>query len=144
MPPLPKPGAVYPAMLDSLSRFTSDQMHTYAKAYAAPLLARVAELQAALHEAGDLAASSRSGPAQAESLRLIEEIAVKASEHRDGRLAALERAGKAEAENAALRAELQNIADAKPSSWDAEVRDQFMPWAQNRARAALAAHKEQP
>jgi hypothetical protein len=39
----------------------------------------------------------------------------------------------------ALRAELQNIADAKPHTWDAEVRDQFQEWAQSRARAALAA-----
>ena len=40
-----------------------------------------------------------------------------------------------------LRAELQNIADAKPNTWDAEVRDQFREWAQSRARAALAAIK---
>jgi len=42
----------------------------------------------------------------------------------------------------ALRAELQNIADAKPHTWDAEVRDQFKEWAQSRARAALAAVRE--
>jgi hypothetical protein len=33
--------------------------------------------------------------------------------------------------------ELQNIADAKPSTWG-EMADQFLPWAQNRARHALA------
>lgn len=40
--------------------------------------------------------------------------------------------------NAELLAELQNIANANPKTWDAEVRDQFMPWAKNRARAAIA------
>jgi hypothetical protein len=37
-----------------------------------------------------------------------------------------------------LLAELQNIANANPREWDAEVRDQFQQWAQNRARAAIA------
>ncbi len=40
--------------------------------------------------------------------------------------------------NAELVAELQNIANADPRKWDAEVRDQFQQWAQNRARAAIA------
>lgn len=38
-----------------------------------------------------------------------------------------------------LLAELENIATADPYKWDAEVRDQFREWAQNRARAAIAA-----
>ena len=38
----------------------------------------------------------------------------------------------------ALRAELQNIANANPSQWDEDMRDQFQQWAQNRARHALA------
>lgn len=38
----------------------------------------------------------------------------------------------------ALLAELQNIAAADPRKWDAETRDQFQQWAQNRARAAIA------
>jgi hypothetical protein len=42
------------------------------------------------------------------------------------------------AERDALRAELQHIANAKPSEWEADVRGQFQQWAQNRARAALA------
>lgn len=37
-----------------------------------------------------------------------------------------------------LFAELQNIANAKPETWDEEVRDQFREWAQSRARAAIA------
>ena len=37
-----------------------------------------------------------------------------------------------------LLAELQNIANAKPSGWDEEMRDQFREWAQSRARAAIA------
>lgn len=37
-----------------------------------------------------------------------------------------------------LLAEMRNIALAKPSEWDPEVRDQFQEWAQNRARAAIA------
>ena len=40
--------------------------------------------------------------------------------------------------NAELVEELRNIANATPSKWDAEVRDQFQQWAQNRARAAIA------
>jgi hypothetical protein len=37
-----------------------------------------------------------------------------------------------------LLAELRNIANAKPSAWDKDMRDQFQPWAQNRARHAIA------
>jgi hypothetical protein len=37
-----------------------------------------------------------------------------------------------------LLEELRNIANANPSTWDPEVRDQFRPWAQNRARTAIA------
>ena len=37
-----------------------------------------------------------------------------------------------------LLAELQNIANADPSKWDADMRDQFQQWAQSRARAAIA------
>lgn len=37
-----------------------------------------------------------------------------------------------------LRAELQNIANADPSQWGEDMRDQFPQWAQNRARHALA------
>ena len=37
-----------------------------------------------------------------------------------------------------LLAELQNIANADPSKWDEETRDQFQQWAQSRARAAIA------
>ena len=37
-----------------------------------------------------------------------------------------------------LLAELQNIANADPSKWDEETRDQFQQWAQGRARAAIA------
>lgn len=36
-----------------------------------------------------------------------------------------------------LRAEIRVIAAAKPAQWEADVRDQFQAWAQNRARAAL-------
>lgn len=37
-----------------------------------------------------------------------------------------------------LQRELEFIAYANPSRWDADMRDQFQEWAQNRARAALA------
>lgn len=37
-----------------------------------------------------------------------------------------------------LSSELQNIANAKPHEWGDDMRDQFQPWAQNRARHALA------
>jgi hypothetical protein len=37
-----------------------------------------------------------------------------------------------------LLTELRNIANADPRKWDVETRDQFQPWAQNRARAAIA------
>lgn len=39
---------------------------------------------------------------------------------------------------AGLVAELATIANADPAKWDADVRDQFREWSQNRARAALA------
>lgn len=42
------------------------------------------------------------------------------------------------AERDALLAELKNIADANPSTWEPDVRDQFRQWAQNRARTAIA------
>ena len=42
-----------------------------------------------------------------------------------------------------LRAELTNIAAAKPAHWGDEM-DQFMPWAQNRARHTLAATEDIP
>ncbi len=41
-----------------------------------------------------------------------------------------------------LRMELGHIATANPKLWDEEVRDQFQPWAQSRARAALAATED--
>jgi hypothetical protein len=44
---------------------------------------------------------------------------------------------KAEAQRDELLAELRNIATADPSTWDADVRDQFRPWAQNRALSAM-------
>lgn len=34
--------------------------------------------------------------------------------------------------------ELKNIANANPSGWDKDVKDQFQQWAQSRARAAIA------
>lgn len=43
-----------------------------------------------------------------------------------------------EASLATLRAELENIANANPSTWEEDVRDQFQQWAQNRARLAIA------
>lgn len=36
-----------------------------------------------------------------------------------------------------LRRALRSIADAKPSEWEADVRDQFQPWAQNIAARAV-------
>lgn len=42
-------------------------------------------------------------------------------------------------DNERLREELQNIVNAKPSDWG-DFSDQFMPWAQNRARHALIDH----
>ena len=44
--------------------------------------------------------------------------------------------------NAELLGELQNIANADPRKWDAEVSNQFQKWAQNRARAAIAKAEE--
>lgn len=44
------------------------------------------------------------------------------------------------ADKAELLAELSVIANAKPSKWDIDTRDEFQAWAQNRARAALAKH----
>lgn len=43
-----------------------------------------------------------------------------------------------EAELEFLVAELGHIANAKPSEWPEEMRDEFQPWAQSRARFALA------
>lgn len=43
-----------------------------------------------------------------------------------------------------LLAELEAIANADPSKWDEEVRDQFREWAQNRARAALSTIRSTP
>lgn len=40
-------------------------------------------------------------------------------------------------ELARLRGELQSIADATPSLWEPDMRDQFQAWAQSRARDAL-------
>lgn len=37
-----------------------------------------------------------------------------------------------------LLTELKIIANADPSKWDADVKDQFQQWAQNRARAVIA------
>ena len=42
-----------------------------------------------------------------------------------------------EREIIALRTELENIANAKPSEWG-DMADQFQAWAQSRARHALA------
>lgn len=42
-----------------------------------------------------------------------------------------------------LRAELTNIAAANPAHWGDEM-DQFMPWAQNRARHTLIATEDTP
>jgi hypothetical protein len=42
-----------------------------------------------------------------------------------------------------LRAELTNIAAANPAHWGDEM-DQFMPWAQNRARHTLIATEDAP
>jgi hypothetical protein len=52
-------------------------------------------------------------------------------DHRDARIEELEE------ENERLRAELQNIVNAKPSEWGSEPFVQFYQWARNRARAAL-------
>ena len=41
-------------------------------------------------------------------------------------------------ENARLSAELENIANAKPSEWGDIIGDGFQAWAQSRARHALA------
>ena len=47
-------------------------------------------------------------------------------------------------ERDALKQELQNIADADPTQWQDEVKDQFQQWAQSRARAAIDAAREKP
>ena len=44
----------------------------------------------------------------------------------------------------AAEAELRNIANAKPSEWGEDVRDQFRPWAQSRARAHFARYEKEP
>lgn len=41
------------------------------------------------------------------------------------------------AENERLCKTLESIANAKPSKWEPEMRDQFQPWAQNIARHAI-------
>lgn len=46
------------------------------------------------------------------------------------------------AERDAAVSELQAIANADPSKWEKDVRDQFQLWAQNRARTAIAASGE--
>ena len=40
--------------------------------------------------------------------------------------------------NTELLEALKEIVDVNPRLWDADVRDQFEPWAKNRARAAIA------
>ena len=40
--------------------------------------------------------------------------------------------------NQELLEALKCIVDVNPELWDADVRDQFEPWAKNRARAAIA------
>lgn len=42
------------------------------------------------------------------------------------------------AEIALLLQELRYIADARPSTWEPDVRDSFQQWAQSRARDAIA------
>lgn len=42
-----------------------------------------------------------------------------------------------EQQRSRLADELRIIAEADPSKWDEDMRDQFREWAQNRARAAL-------
>jgi chromatin segregation and condensation protein Rec8/ScpA/Scc1 (kleisin family) len=49
--------------------------------------------------------------------------------------------GQLERQRDELLAELRNIADADPSTWEPDVRDQFRQWAQNRARTAIAKAK---
>ncbi|SDA11007.1 hypothetical protein SAMN03159476_00355 [Pseudomonas sp. NFPP05] len=66
-------------------------------------------LEGAVHAMADLAASSEKGPAERQSLVLIQQIAEKAYEHREGRLRALERASVAEQERDQLRAELAGL-----------------------------------
>ena len=44
----------------------------------------------------------------------------------------------------AAEAELRNIANAKPSEWGEDVRDQFRPWAQSRARAHFSRYEKEP
>ena len=73
------------------------------------LIAEIERLELELQQIGDLAASSRTGPAQAESLRIIEQIAARAYEHREGRLAALERAATAEQERDQFKAENDSL-----------------------------------
>jgi hypothetical protein len=47
-------------------------------------------------------------------------------------------------ERDSLLAELRNIADADPSKWEPDVRDQFQQWAQNRARTAARLSVQEP
>ena len=48
------------------------------------------------------------------------------------------------AEVEAMRAELCNIAYADTSTWESDMRDQFKPWAQSRARSAIDAARGAP
>lgn len=57
----------------------------------------------------------------------------------DGLLAkSLKRVGQQHDHTSHLLSELEAIANADPSKWDADMRDQFREWAQSRARAAIA------
>ena len=56
----------------------------------------------------------------------------------EARRACGERLIEVQQERDELRAELHRIATADPRKWEADVRDQFQQWAQNRARYALA------
>ncbi len=51
---------------------------------------------------------------------------------------------KAEASLALAVAELHNIANSRPHEWPEETRNQFQPWAQSRARHAIAAVAANP
>ena len=42
-----------------------------------------------------------------------------------------------EAERDLLLRELENIANANPRAWEADMQDQFQAWAQSRARSAI-------
>jgi len=66
-----------------------------------------------------------------------------AFQRQTARIAELEAALAAErGRREAAEAELRNIANAKPSEWGEDVRDQFRPWAQSRARNHFARHEK--